>query len=176
MTRRIPMLALIAPVLLVLLSACGSDTMSGYQRYEDDKNGFALQYPEDWEQLHGTGALVTFMAPAEPGSPGRPNATVTMEPVPGDMTPEAYLERAKPLLAQLLPKYAFGDQESVKVGGVDAVRYTYTIEIQEHRMNLVGYALLTNNKAYVITAGALADQYERYADTFEKICRSMEIL
>ena len=82
MTRRIPMLALIAPVLLVLLSACGSDTMSGYQRYEDDKNGFALQYPEDWEQLHGTGALVTFMAPAEPGSPGRPNAASSPAPSP----------------------------------------------------------------------------------------------
>ena len=178
MTRRISLLifSVLALFVLGLASACGPDAMSGFVRYEDDKNGFAFQHPEDWEPLHGTGALVTFMAPAVPGVPGRANVTMTMEPVPSDMTPEAYLEQAKPLLAQILPDYEFTGQESVTVGGVDGVRYTYDIEIQGQRMRLVGYALLAKDHAYVLTAGALADRFENYADTFELICRSVEIL
>lgn len=161
---------------LLALAGCGSDAMDGYSRYEDPKNGFAIQHPEDWEPLHGTGALVTFMAPAEPGTAGRANVTVTMEPVPASMTAAEYLEQAKPLLAQMLPEYEFGGQEPVTVGGVEGIRYSYTIEIQGHRMSLIGYALLAKGHAYVLTAGSLADRFDKHAETFDTICRSMEIL
>lgn len=177
MTRRISLtvFGLSALFALALASACGPDAMEGFERYENDKEGFAIQYPADWEPLHGTGALVTFMAPAEPGFPGRANVTVTAEPVPSNMTPEAYLDQAKPLLAQVLPKYEFTGQDTVTVNGVDGVRFTYLIEVQGHPMSLVGYALLSGDRAYVLTAGALADRFGNYAEIFDRICRSMEI-
>lgn len=167
--------ALGAILCLLALAACSGGLPNGYTEYKDEKNGFALGHPSDWEELHGMGTLVSFAAPGE-STQGRPNFGVTSERLGQDMTPENYLNQAKKIMAQVMPGFVMVDEKNEKIDGRDAARFKYQIELDGQKLTLVGFAVIDKQVAYVVTGGCKDDQFAEYEKVFDIAGRSLRIL
>lgn len=167
--------ALGAVLCLLALAACSGGLPKGYTEYKDEKNGFALGHPTDWEELHGMGTLVSFAAPGET-TQGRPNFGVTSERLGQDMSAEDYLEQAKKIMTQVMPGFSFLEQKSETISGRDGVRFKYNIEIEGQKLTLVGFAVIDKQMAYVVTGGCKDEQYAEFEDVFNTAGRSLRIL
>lgn len=167
--------ALAAMLCLLALAACSQGLPDGYTDYEDKGNGFAIGYPSDWEVLRGMGTIVSFAAPGE-SSQGRPNFGVTMERLNQHITPTEYLEQAKGIMAQAMPGFAFLEQSAETINGRDAVRFMYSIEIEGQKLTLVGFAVIDELMAYVVTGGCKDEQYAEFEHVFDAAGRTLRML
>lgn len=167
--------ALCAALCLLALAACSGGLPDGYSEYKDEKGGFALAYPSDWEELHGMGTLVSFAAPGE-SAKGRPNFGVTSERLGKTMSPVEYLEQAKKVMAQVMPGFTFLEQKPEEIQGRKGVRFMYSIEIDDQKLTLVGHAVIDKQMAYVVTGGCKDDLMPEFEKVFDTAGTSLRIL
>ncbi|WP_022662121.1 PsbP-related protein [Paucidesulfovibrio longus] len=167
--------ALCAIFCLLALAACSGGLPDGYSEYKDEKAGFALAHPSDWEELHGMGTLVSFAAPGE-STKGRPNFGVTSERLGQDMTPEQYIEQAKKIMTQVMPGFTFLEQASETINDRKGVRFKYSIEVDDQKLTLVGFAVIEKQMAYVVTGGCKDDQFKEFESVFDTAGRSLRVL
>lgn len=160
---------------LLVLNGCSGGLPEGFVLYEDESNGFAIGHPEPWEELHGMGTLVSFVAPGK-SSQGRPNFGVTSENLGQDMTPAQYLEQARKVMQQVMPGFEFLGQQSETIDGRDAMRFKYSIAIDDQQLTLVGFAVIHEQMAYVVTGGCKDEQFADYESVFDLAGRSLRIL
>lgn len=160
---------------LTLLCACSNGVPDGFALYEDESNGFAIAYPQDWEEMHGMGTLVSFAEPGE-SAKGRPNFGVTSEKLNSTMTPEQYLQQARIVMKQVMPKFEFLGQQNETIDGRDAIRFQYSIVIDGQQLTLVGFATIQDNMAYVVTGGCQNEQFADYEGIFDQAGRSLRLI
>ncbi|MEF2146148.1 MAG: DcrB-related protein [Desulfovibrionaceae bacterium] len=161
--------------MLLLVAACSGGLPEGFKEYKDLEQGFSIGYPEDWKELHGMGTLVTFAHPDE-NAKGRPNFGVTTEALKVAVTPDEYLENAKSVMVKVMPGFEFLEQTSETINGENGVRFKYDIEVDGQKLTLLGFAVIKNNTAYVVTGGCKQEQFEENVGTFDKAGRSLRIL
>lgn len=167
--------ALSAVLFLLALAACSGKLPDGYSEYKDEKNGFVLAHPSDWEELHGMGTLVSFAAPGE-SSKGRPNFGVTSERLGQNMSPEEYIEQAKKIMTQVMPGFKFLEQRSETIHDRKGVRFKYSIEVDGQKLTLVGFAVINKQMAYVVTGGCKDEQFQEFEGVFDIAGRSLNML
>lgn len=166
--------AVLLAALLVGASANGSaqPTLAPYEYVAQ----FKIGVPAGWETVedHEMTRLLALSPPQGPEDRFRENVSVTFEGVPAGMDVLQYTERSLALLAASTTDLDIVASDGTTLGGRIARRSVYEHTFEGLRLRVLSYLVIVGRRAYVITATAPAETYERHVPVFEAIAASFQ--
>ncbi|MDP2211654.1 MAG: stalk domain-containing protein [Candidatus Aquicultor sp.] len=130
-----------------------------------DGNGYRISYPENW--VLADGSFVGFT------SPEGNNANVGFEDLSADpKTLDEYTALSLATLKEVFPDIKILESASTTLGGNTAYKVTYTATQLGSKMKIMQIWTIKNNKAYIVTYGAVEGLYSNYADTTKRMLDS----
>jgi hypothetical protein len=139
----------------------------------DVQHGVAFAAPPDWVER----SIVSFCAPAPPGTKNAPNIVLTEEPMREGETLNTYSSRYLAELAQQLPHFDVVETSETTLGGLPAtfVRFLWVSNLGgiEQSITLVERAASSGRVVFSLTSTASAENAEQMRPMFAEIARSI---
>lgn len=135
---------------------------------------FEIAVPEGWVTVEDQGMMrMVTLSPSEDADDAfRENVNVVLDGVPSGMTPTEYAEQSFALLAEGTEGLEIVASDGAVLGGRIALRSIYEHSYEGRRLRVMSYLLIVGRRAYVITATAPEETFERYVPIFEAIASS----
>ncbi len=150
-----------------------------YLTYENEANGYSIQYPEEWqllekESLPGT---TTFVAPLQgEGDTFRENLSVVVQNLPaGTTTLDEYTELALAEGQTYIPLFAVQQARPTTLDDNPAQEVVYTGLQGEREMRSLGVWTLARDRVYIVTYTAEELEFNTFRSIVQQMIRSMEI-
>lgn len=160
--------------LLALLGGCGRAREPG--RHYDDKNGFSIRVPGDWQVREGLmGSAVAALRPAGPGEAWVENMNVMVDAIPSGTTATDYWAAAQKPMAKMFANYAVRECGDEVVDGRPAHWSVYSHRMGTMDLEVLVYAVTQGPRGYVITCTAANGRLAHYRTQFQEICRSFRV-
>ena len=145
--------------------------------FQDKGEGVAFQYPGDWRlQPKTKGSIATLFAPDGKASLILPeNISVASQPMLPDMDLAAYTRLNENQLsgetgAELL------ESKPVDIGGIPGHSMVTTGSYNAREVKFLTAWTIRNGKAYVLSYGALKENYDKMADDAKKVLASLKFI
>ena len=181
---KLGLLAVIMLITVMLLTGCGNDTGKQNSK-EDSVEGLAVYTEEETPDYTtctevsgiesnytsvGKDGIPMFMDPDVLG------ATINLvnSPFPSALSFEGYVDASIPGIKQQMTLEGEIKKEYINLNGRKAARLDYVAITQGQKMNVTQILIKKDNKAYVLTLGALAKDNETISPKFEKIIKSFK--
>jgi serine/threonine-protein kinase len=155
-------------------SAPGSQPFLNYLNFE---RGVQVKYPANWqkvEQGDQAGFYVAFVSPQEsPADQFRENLNILVEPLPGPVTLESYVQWA---LAQMQSSpMKLVESGPYMLGAMPAYRIVYIGPLNLLAGKWLVIWTVKNNQVYSITYTAEAARYDAFLATIQEMIDSVHI-
>lgn len=182
---KLGLLAVIMLVVVMLLTGCANkqedekDNLEGLAVYTAEETsdyetfnqieGVEFKYPSSYVSV-GKESMPIF---AEPDVPGATINVVTTD-FPSVLTFEGYIDASIPGIKQKMDIEGEINKEYINLNGMKAAKLDYTASSEGYKMNITQILIKKENKAYVLTLGALEKDKEAVSEKFEKIIKSFK--
>ncbi|MCI8481597.1 MAG: DUF1795 domain-containing protein [Clostridia bacterium] len=186
---KLGLLAVIMLVTVMLLTGCGNNALNQGSKDEDSVEGLAVYTAEEtpdyttFDQMEG----IELKYPSNYVSVGKESLPMFMDPdvlgatinivtsaFPSAMSFEGYVDASIPGLKQQMKIDGDIKKEYINLNGRKAARLDYVAVTEGKRMNVTQILIKKDNKAYVLTLGALETDKETVSPKFEKIIKSFK--
>lgn len=158
----------------------------GYKKFLNEKRGYAVQYPEDWEVSKPmfSHMPVLFLRPRkQPPTKGKPkefrenfNVGTQKRRKPVDL--DASHKTQMRLLKMQMPGVTMVSSESITVNDRPVKKDVATAKKGEMTLKMVLYMLVSDShkQLYVLSASAPTETFDQYAPVFQDAIETLEIL
>lgn len=144
--------------------------------YADDRHGFSLEVPPDWQIQRGVaGLLVSLVAPALDDTSFRPNLNVVrrVRDRPPDL--DALAHDAIKTLSRLLTDLLVIDVEASVVADLPARRVLIAYRQGLFALTSEQWIVAADDHIWTISAGAATEDWDEVADLVTGIVRSLRL-
>ena len=145
-----------------------------YQEYIDEENGFAIQYPQDWEMATTDMALIGFIG-GEVDMECSPQFTVTVEELPEPVIVDAWFEELKGNYTAA-GGYIPISEEALTVDGVAAIKHVCSINVYEVAFQAMLLYVVEDSNGWIVFCPCISDCWSKYETTFDTIVQSFRLL
>ena len=155
-----------------------SSLMDGFALYTNSTYGFDLQYPSAWEYQEDVfGSHAMFFTPQAADDMFRENVGVITEALPADleMTVDEYYDEAKVHLADYIVDFQEVVNTNMSINGKDAKKVQYLGSQGDYQLKWQQVFFIDNGTTYVMTYTALADTFDEYIDTVDKMVSTLTV-
>lgn len=186
---KLGLLAVIMLIAVMLLTGCGNGAENQDSKKEDDLEGLAVyteeetpdyttctevsgvefKYPSNYTSI-GTESIPMFMDPDVLGA----TINIVNSSFPSALSFEGYVDASIPGIKQQMTLEGEVQKEYINLNGRKAARLDYVATTQGQKMNVTQILIKKDNKAYVLTLGALEADKETISPKFEKIIKSFK--
>ncbi len=152
------------------------DTPQGWNRYEDERRGFSLTHPSDWEVLRGAGGLlVSVAAPAPPSDAFRSNMNVVRRVLDTSLDLEGFAQSALASLVRLLNEPIVIDVDTDVIAEHPARRLLVAYRQGLYALTTQQWLFRDDEHVWTISAGALTERWDQDADAFTDVAHSFRL-
>jgi serine/threonine protein kinase len=147
--------------------------------YENDNQGFRVDYPQSWakqsrDDFWATGAV--FFSPLENDQDQfKEQVSVLVENLPKDLALSKYTEQSLSEIKQLSDP-SVGDAQKITLGTNEGRQVVYRGEENGSPVQRMQTWSVNGDRAYVITYTAVPESYDNYLPTVEKMIKSFETI
>ena len=145
-----------------------------YLEYIDEENGFAIQYPQDWEMVAADMALIGFVG-GEVDMECYPQFTVTVEELPEPVIVDAWFEELKGNYTAA-GGYIPISEEALTVDGVAAIKHVCSIDVYEVVFQAMLLYVVEDSNGWIVFCPCRSDCWSQYETTFDTIVDSYRLL
>ncbi|HSG28428.1 MAG TPA: hypothetical protein VLA34_08100 [Candidatus Krumholzibacterium sp.] len=168
-----------ALALFFILHGCTGGGEAPPGAYTSAEFGFSIVFPEGWEvEEPGGGELPVVAASLIPkGEPGIMLAYVAVEidDLDDAVTLEEYAGRIRSEQSRDAKYFSEHEYGEIRIDGRKARYLFIDVDWEDSTLRLLGYILVDKRKGYLITCGAIPDEFERYQAIFRQTARSFRI-
>ncbi|GKS62287.1 hypothetical protein YTPLAS21_17450 [Candidatus Nitrosocosmicus sp.] len=146
--------------------------------YENPISNFALQYPSNWtiDERGSPPSSILLASPKKSITDQAPETiAVTTEVVTAGTNLEEYSNSAVQVLRTLFPNMIMVNSSTDTLAGHPANVIEYTYSQNERTLKNIQIWSMVNDVVYVITYGALLDEFDSSLDVFNKVVDSFSI-
>ena len=145
--------------------------------FADKSEGVTFQYPDGWRLAKKTkGSIATLFAPSEKASPVMAeNISVASQPMLPDMDLEAYTKLNENQLAGETGAELV-ESKAMNIGGMPGHSMVTTGMYNARQMKFYTAWTVRNGKAYVLSYGALKENYDKMAGDAKKVFESLRFI
>jgi hypothetical protein len=146
---------------------------SQFTTHTEDVVGFSISVPSYWEEasLGDAGAIYTSTSPC---SESYSSVNVLKMDASGLSLQSAY--EASKTGIELFEEYDLLSEEALTIGGIPAMKITYTWIIWEDSVQTMQCILVKEETGWVITFTSTPECWSTYAGTFNTIMNSFQVL
>lgn len=181
---KLGLLAIILLAAVIILTGCANqeteeENLEGLAVYTaeetpdyttfDQVAGIEFKYPSNYNSI-GKESLPIF---ADPDIQGATINFVTSD-FPSVLTFEGYVDASIPGIKKQMDIEGEVNKEYINLNGRKAARLDYTAASNGYKMNITQVLIKKDDKAYVLTLGALESDKEAVSEKFEKIIKSFK--
>ena len=140
-----------------------------------DRDGFSFAVPEGWRTERGAaGLLVSVIGPSDQGG-FRPNLNVVRKVRDRAPDLDALAREALKTLSRLLTDLLVVDVDTSVVANLPARRLLVAYRQGLFALTSEQWIFADHDHIWTVSAGAATDQWDRVADDFTQIVRSLEV-
>lgn len=145
------------------------DATKDWQTYENATHKLSIKYPKDWTKKEESNIIVGFM------STGTANVNLVTEDMSKNptMKVDEYLKLSLPNIEKEFKEFKLLENTPLTLGNVKAQKIIYTANVEGMNLKFMQVLTIINQKAYVLTYTALADEYDKNLETANKIFGSL---
>ena len=167
-------------LLAILVLALGASGLSVHAQEVSTVQyaaGFAMTVPDGWEVLRDIGAMrMIVRAPSEgPADTFLENVNVVIDGLPATMTTEAWDALNRSQMQTMLPGFIAGDTSFVEIGERSVRQIAYGYQQGGRTLRGLSYTLLVADRAYILTATATEEAFEKFEPTFQAVIESFRL-
>lgn len=144
--------------------------------YHSKEKGFTIILPAGWEQQKDMmGAEVVAISAAEGANDTfRENINVVVEKLPQKMVTKDYYKSSLDVLKKVFIEFKLEKTGQAKVNGREFYYTIFTHKMNDVAAKILQYLAVNGDTAYVITASAAPDKFDKYKPIFEKSIQSFK--
>jgi|GEM_PF-2434191 len=174
---RVVMAATAALLLFCLvIGGCSGRETRDPERYYDDERGFSVLFPDEWMLKKGDGENDPFIEATSAWENDLDEfseyVTVDVERLPSKMSLEEYFESSLQEQILNLPNFSEIDRAEARLGEIEARYVLFDVDFPEGRNRILGYAMVNEDRGYLLTFVAEAKKYGQYETVFKEIAES----
>jgi hypothetical protein len=165
-------------ILLVSVAAIGSGCSKGLSRYSDDKNGFSVGYPKDWQttEVTQTGIAVTFASPSDgDGDDFTETFSVSAGDIPEGLDSKAFAKMALKAPETYIEGYSGIDEKPVSVGSLKGYLVIYSGKLGDRKLVFKQAFFVKNTQGYSVIFTFAADKYPLYQTASDQVINSFSL-
>lgn len=150
-----------------------------YQNYNNQVNGFSMQYPKDWkvEENSSPGIIVNMLNPnpdTDNGNRFAANVNVVSEDT-GKLSLADYIVLSKKVLVNSFTDYKSVTEKNKTVNGKEAVIIEATYQMGVYQLHNLQMFIVYNGKAFVVTGTSLNSAWDNYKNILETVISSFAL-
>lgn len=147
------------------------DATRDWQIYENAAHNLKIKYPPDWTKKEENGLIVRF------SSSGNVNVSLVSEDLSGfpSMKLDEYFTLSMTHIEKEFKDFRLIENTPVTLGNVKARKIVYTAGVEGLNLKFMQMLILINQKAYVLTYNAMANDYDKNLETANNIFGSLSI-
>lgn len=148
----------------------------GWLAFADNKRGFRLEHPSDWEVHPGlAGLLVAIVAPSKAGEDFSPSVNVVRKTGMRSRDLDELAQNAIREVGRVLTDLLVIDVDVAVVSGLSARRSVFSYRQGIFGLTAEQWLMVEGDRHWTISATASSDRYDSIADEFSTIIGSFEI-
>ncbi|MEQ8175075.1 MAG: DcrB-related protein [Syntrophomonadaceae bacterium] len=147
------------------------DATKDWQSYDNATYNLKMKYPKDWTKKEESGIIVGFMS----GSTANVNLVSEDLSKSPSMKVDEYLKLSLPNIEKEFQNFKLLETTPVTLGNVKGQKIVYTASMEGMNLKFMQVLTIINQKAFVLTYTALADDYDKNLETANNIFGSLSI-
>lgn len=147
------------------------DATKDWLTYENAAHNLKIKYPKDWTKKEESGIIVGF------SSTGTANANLVSEDLSKNpsVNLDEYLKLSLTHIEKEFKDFKLIENTPVIMGNVKAQKIVYTAGVEGVNLKFMQVLTVINQKAYVLTYTALANDYDKNLETANNIFGSLSM-
>lgn len=179
-TRIFTLFALIAWVAFPPLSF-GAETQTPAQavkleKYSNSEKGYSIEYPSTWKKTDVPQLDIALFAPSigEANSP-RASLNIVSDNVGVIVPLNTFYNESVNNLKESLKEVKIENSGTATINGVESKWVIYTHVMQNVKFRVLQYFIASDKSVYLITFGAVDQDFDHYKAEFEEIVKTFTI-
>jgi hypothetical protein len=168
----------IAPFVLIFVILLVVDCNKGLSRYTDDKNGFVVSYPGDWQMTEVTqpGIAVIFASPSE-GDDDKflETFSVSAGDIPEGLDAKGFAKLALKAPETYIEGYSVIDEKPLSVGSLKGYLVIYGGKLGGEKLVFKQAFFVKNTQGYSVIFTFAAEKYQLYQKTADQVIDSFSL-
>lgn len=153
--------------------------MDGFKVYQNNKEAFAMQYPESWTiRENSFNTIVSFLSPiTSKDDKFAENVNVVSETIADKtVTLDDYYKVSEENLKKFFADFKLLKNEATTLSGVPARMVVYTASQNQLKLRTTQIFTIKNGKAYIVTLTNTQSDPNQYMTEMLKISQSFQFL
>ena len=160
-----------------------TNNTNNMETYKNSDYGFEIKYPSDWQKNEQVeGVVVAFLSPKKNASDTfQENLNILVQdlsifPFNQSMTLSEFTNLSVELIKQSIPDSKILESITVNLSGSQAYKVVFTGGQGQYNLKWMQIGIIKDNKAYIISYTAMADKYDGFLETIQKMIDSFTII
>jgi hypothetical protein len=146
------------------------------ETYQNTQKGYSIQYPSTWTRHEDIKNFDVFLlAPKGSNELSVANVSIISGKLPPDVSQDLYYTLNLKELLNSNSTIQIKDNCKSNLGNIEAFWLRYTRD-ENPAIEVIQYLFAANHIGFVLTVGAVKDQFEDYQDVFDQIIKSFKLL
>ncbi len=174
--------AVLALVMMLLISGCHKATLENYKLYRSTPLGFSIEYPDFWEKSTNVGeGIAAFITPAE-GYSDEYNESLSVQrfvlDMEGDDAFNSYVKGYVAKLENTLKNYSLVSEQDTTLGGEAAYQIVYesVSDDETSQMRFLQLFAEHNGKVYVVSYIAEFGSYTYFLTYVDQMLSTFQFI
>lgn len=146
------------------------------EKYSNAEKHYSIEYPSDWKKSDVPQLDIVLFAPSK-GDDQSPRASVNVvsENVGATIPLDTFFNESINNLKESLKDVNVEKTGSIELNGTQSKWIIYTHTMQNVKFRVIQYFVVANQTVYLITFGALDQDFEGYKGDFDKIVSTFRV-
>lgn len=146
------------------------------EKYINSEKGYSIEYPSTWKKTDVPQLDIVLFAPSI-GDANRPRASLNIvsENVGAIVPLNTFYNESVNNLKETLKEVNIENSGSATINGVESKWVIYTHVMQNVKFRVLQYFIASDKSVYLITFGAVDQDFDRYKSEFEEIVKTFTI-
>ncbi|MFW6035768.1 MAG: PsbP-related protein [Halothermotrichaceae bacterium] len=164
---------------LLLLLSISTYAQNDFESYQNDKYGFRIDYPGNWELKEDSfDSVISIISEREDENDNvSENINVVVQDLSTQpMSLKEYTELSIDQINNVIENGEVLENEFITFAENEGVKIIYKGELEDLKLKWLVKYLIKNNKAYLVTYTAAEDKFDKYLPTVEKMYDSFQLI
>jgi len=147
------------------------------ETYVNKEKKYSLEYPSDWQKKDVQKLDIVLLSPAKsPTTPTHATMNAISEAVGPVITLDEFYKESVSNLSSQLKDIHIESSGDASLNGTPSKWVLYSHEMQGTKFKVLQYFIVAQENVYLLTFSALADDFDSFRPTFNKIASSFRLI
>lgn len=147
------------------------------EKYINEEKGYSIEYPKDWQKQEIPRLDIVLLSPPK-SEEAQTHATMNLvsETIGDTINLDQFYNESVKHLTKELKEAKIEKTGDLNIHGVPSKWIQYSHQMMDTNFRVLQYFLVAHGNVYLITFSAIADDFDHFNPTYQKIAASFQEL